>query len=262
MSNQDDLYKILGVSEDASDNEIRKAYKKLAVQWHPDKHKDDKEVAEKKFKEISHAFSVLNDKKQKEEYDIQRKGGFSNGGGNFSHHNFDFGFHDQGFDFYDNIFKNFFKSDFGDFSGFDNEHDDMFSSFGNNNFGGVGSTSTKTVTSIINGKKVTRTEKSYIDKDGQKVTEVTEKKGDGSTTKKMITGNQNQAQSSGNQGNQQMSQFHQQEFGGFGDDDDGFGGFGGGFGRGFESGFGSGFGGFDNDDFFNGGSKPKKSKKK
>ena len=247
MSNQEDLYKILGVKEDASETEIKKAYKKLAVKYHPDKNPNNKEEAEKKFKEVSHAFSVLGDKKQKEEYDMMRKGGFSQGGGGgggrgFSNFHSNFGFQDMGFNFYDEMFKNFFKSDFGDF-GMDND-DEFFSQF-DSNMGGGTATSTKTVTTIINGKKVTKTEKTFIDKDGKKVTEITEKKDDGSTTKKMITGDNKKSSGGGN--NMQIQQYQ----GDIDDDDDfnGFGGFGG-FGHDpFKSRFGS---HFDDDDFFNG----------
>ena len=68
-SKEKDYYKILGVKRDASQKEIKKAYRKLALQWHPDKHvgeerddevqKEDKEVAEEKFKEIAEAYEVL-----------------------------------------------------------------------------------------------------------------------------------------------------------------------------------------------------------
>lgn len=60
-----DYYKILGVNKDASDEEIKKAYRKLAHQYHPDKKGGD----EKKFKEINEAYQVLSDKKKREFYD-------------------------------------------------------------------------------------------------------------------------------------------------------------------------------------------------
>ena len=55
-----DFYQVLGVSRDASESEIKKAYRKLAVQFHPDKNPGNKE-AEEKFKEISAAFDILKD---------------------------------------------------------------------------------------------------------------------------------------------------------------------------------------------------------
>jgi DnaJ-class molecular chaperone len=53
-----DFYQVLGVNRDASDSEIKKAYRKLAIQFHPDKNPGNKE-AEEKFKEISAAFDIL-----------------------------------------------------------------------------------------------------------------------------------------------------------------------------------------------------------
>lgn len=63
-----DFYKTLGVKRDADANEIKKAYRKLARQWHPDQNSGDPK-AEEKFKEISEAYSVLSDKEQRERYD-------------------------------------------------------------------------------------------------------------------------------------------------------------------------------------------------
>lgn len=58
MSKRKDWYKILGVSKTASIAEIKKAYKKLALQWHPDKNVDKREEAENKFREIAAAYEV------------------------------------------------------------------------------------------------------------------------------------------------------------------------------------------------------------
>eukprot|EP00308_Calcidiscus_leptoporus_P024443 CAMPEP_0119378592 /NCGR_PEP_ID=MMETSP1334-20130426/49016_1 /TAXON_ID=127549 /ORGANISM="Calcidiscus leptoporus, Strain RCC1130" /LENGTH=615 /DNA_ID=CAMNT_0007397857 /DNA_START=63 /DNA_END=1906 /DNA_ORIENTATION=+ len=68
-----DLYKLLGVTKHASDMDIKKGYKKAALQWHPDRHHsssdEDKAHAEIKFKEIGEAFEVLSDPKKKRQYD-------------------------------------------------------------------------------------------------------------------------------------------------------------------------------------------------
>ena len=64
-----DFYGILGVSKSADEKEIRKAYKKAAVKWHPDRNPDNKEEATKKFKEISEAYEVLSDPEKKKLYD-------------------------------------------------------------------------------------------------------------------------------------------------------------------------------------------------
>ena len=72
MASQDwfdkDFYKVLGVSKDISDADLKKAYRKLARKYHPDSNQGDA-AAEAKFKEISEAYSVLSDKDQREEYD-------------------------------------------------------------------------------------------------------------------------------------------------------------------------------------------------
>jgi curved DNA-binding protein len=63
-----DYYKILGVQKDANADEIKKAYRKLALKYHPDRNKDDKN-AEEKFKEINEAYQVLGDKEKRAHYD-------------------------------------------------------------------------------------------------------------------------------------------------------------------------------------------------
>ena len=84
MASQDwfekDVYKILGVAKDVSDAELKKVYRKLARQYHPDSNPGDAK-AEAKFKEISEAFSVLSDKEQRKEYDAVRAMG---GGARFT----------------------------------------------------------------------------------------------------------------------------------------------------------------------------------
>lgn len=66
-----DPYDVLEVSRDATAEEIKKSYRKLAMQWHPDRHKNDqdKEAAERKFKEISAAYEILSDPEKRQQYD-------------------------------------------------------------------------------------------------------------------------------------------------------------------------------------------------
>ena len=75
-----DYYEVLGVKRNASEDEIRKAYRKLARKHHPDVNANDKE-AEKKFKEISEAYAILSDKKKRSEYDQFGSNPFRGGGG-------------------------------------------------------------------------------------------------------------------------------------------------------------------------------------
>jgi len=68
MAAETDYYKILGVERNASEEDIRKAYRRLALKYHPDRNPDDKD-AEKKFKEAAEAYDVLNDPQKRERYD-------------------------------------------------------------------------------------------------------------------------------------------------------------------------------------------------
>lgn len=86
------LYEILGVLRDASSEEIKKSYRKLALKWHPDKNPDNKDAAEKKFKEIAEAYEILSDSQKRAIYDsqgmegIRGNGGGGRPGGFSSHH--------------------------------------------------------------------------------------------------------------------------------------------------------------------------------
>ena len=126
-----DYYKILGVSSNDDKKAIKKAYRKMALKWHPDKNIDNKEQAEEKFKEISEAYQVLSDDQKKKQYDrgdFDPKRGSNQQG--FSH-NFNFGHSDfgfKGFKFMDphQMFKEFSQNGFFD-------DDEFFGSLGMNN---------------------------------------------------------------------------------------------------------------------------------
>ena len=98
-------YDILNVSKDASEDEIKKSYRKLAVKWHPDKNKDGKEEAESKFKEISEAYQVLSDENKRKIYDNHGEEGIKQ---HDSMNNSEGGGMHQNFQSPDDIFKMFF----------------------------------------------------------------------------------------------------------------------------------------------------------
>lgn len=125
-----DYYKILGVSKSASEEEIKKAYRKLALKFHPDKNREP--GAEEKFKQVAEAYEVLSDKRKREIFDQLGEEGLKNGaggpgpgfgGGSGAH--FTHQFHDP----YE-IFKQFFQSDgMGGFGGGPASMSAMFGDF-------------------------------------------------------------------------------------------------------------------------------------
>ena len=126
MANKRDYYEVLGVDKSATDDDLKKAYRKLAKKYHPDANPDNKEEAEAKFKELNEAYEVLSDKQKRQMYDQfgfnGPQYGAGQGGGYYSY--------GSGFDGF---------SGFGGFSDFGDLGDlgDIFSSF----FGGGSSRS-------------------------------------------------------------------------------------------------------------------------
>jgi molecular chaperone DnaJ len=107
MAEKRDYYEVLGVGKGASAEEIKKAYRKLAVKYHPDKNPDNKE-AEEKFKEAAEAYSILSDPDKKARYDQFGHSGVEGAGPDFS----------QGFGDLNDILKEFFGGAFGGGFGF------------------------------------------------------------------------------------------------------------------------------------------------
>eukprot|EP00238_Polyblepharides_amylifera_P014628 CAMPEP_0196599834 /NCGR_PEP_ID=MMETSP1081-20130531/95068_1 /TAXON_ID=36882 /ORGANISM="Pyramimonas amylifera, Strain CCMP720" /LENGTH=138 /DNA_ID=CAMNT_0041925633 /DNA_START=651 /DNA_END=1064 /DNA_ORIENTATION=+ len=113
-----DYYQLLGIGRDADDDTIKKAYRKKAMKWHPDKNPDNKSAAEKKFKEIAEAFDVLSNPQTKTVYDQYGEEGLKAGppptggeaSGSGSGQSFPGGFSYQFSGDPNEIFTQFFKS--------------------------------------------------------------------------------------------------------------------------------------------------------
>ena len=123
MAEKKDYYEILGVNKSATDDELKKAFRKMAKKYHPDANPDNKAEAEAKFKEVNEAYEVLSNPQKRKMYDqfgtADPSSGFGGAGGPFGGGNGYYSYSSSGFDGF---------SDFGDLG-------DIFSSFFGGGFG-------------------------------------------------------------------------------------------------------------------------------
>lgn len=173
----EDHYKILEVSSDASQEEIKKSYRKLALKWHPDRHRSrssdpeaekSTKIAEEKFKKISDSYQILSDPSQKRQYDMLRSGNAAAGMGAG-------GFSASSFSFQDpmSVFEQFFNHNNnnngqGGFrtnirTGRSGGAFHFSTNISSNSF--VNMSSTQTTTQVINGRTI---KKEVIINNGQK----------------------------------------------------------------------------------------------
>ena len=101
MSEKRDCYEILGVGRTANADEVKSAYRKAALKWHPDRNPHTKQEAEEKFREATEAYSILSDPQKRVTYDRFGYAGLSRGG-------FDGGVNQTIFDEFQDIFGDFF----------------------------------------------------------------------------------------------------------------------------------------------------------
>lgn len=118
MAEKRDYYEVLGISKGASDDEIKKAYRKAAMKYHPDKFSNaseqEKKDAEEKFKEVNEAYQVLSDSQKKAQYDQFGHAAFEQGAGGFGGGFGGFG----GAGGFEDIFSSFFGGGGAGFGGF------------------------------------------------------------------------------------------------------------------------------------------------
>jgi curved DNA-binding protein CbpA len=184
-----DYYKILNLNKDCTLEDIKKSYKKLALKWHPDRNNANKDISNKKFKEISEAYSVLSNPKSRQKYDNKQEYPFPREGNlndfqnpfdqfeSFFGRNNDIFFRNNSDNFFENnfnndFFNNNFKSNFfTDQQSFVSSNTKSFSNF----------SSKRESTKIVNGKTVKET----IIEDNNGKTEIYEI--NGKITKKIVT---------------------------------------------------------------------------
>lgn len=131
----EDFYQVLGVSKNASENDIKKAYKKLSLKYHPDKNPTNKEAAEEIFKKVSYAYGIIGDAQKRKDYDNYGRDYVVNGGRASGHPGGSSSFHFRsggGADFQhfnmhsaEEIFRNFFGGR-DPFESFFDDDDDFF----------------------------------------------------------------------------------------------------------------------------------------
>jgi DnaJ family protein B protein 6 len=223
MGDADDFYQELGVSRDAPESEIKKAYRRLAVKYHPDKNPDAREAAEAKFKSISAAYDVLSDPQKRNAYDLYGKEGLDGGSGGAQFYPGVHSFADA-----DEIFRNFFggRDPFTDFfdeggsrgpSMFGGSFEGSFFGLGGGGplgvgdmggfssspssslFGGGFSQSTSMSTTVENGVRVSRKTTTQTGADGTTTTTVEETRTgpDGRTETKRLEGDAAASQDQG-----------------------------------------------------------------
>ncbi|XP_019378219.1 PREDICTED: dnaJ homolog subfamily B member 2-like [Gavialis gangeticus] len=159
-----EYYELLGIPRSASADDIKKAYRRAALRWHPDKNPEEKDFAERRFKEIAEAYEVLSDQSKRDLYDRYGKNGLLGAGtgdprARTGAPGFTFTFRGA-----DEVFREVFggRDPFADLF-------DVFSSFGSD--AGVGFRSVSSSTTFVNGKRVTT---NRIVENGQERVEVEE----------------------------------------------------------------------------------------